>query len=96
MNRVDRVYSCTQVLTEQDPVQFVDLPRDTSAILVQIIVPKDDNEGGKYVTSDPNSWYKLSAPTSPLIIDSSIFPSNSNVMRGNFALNIGIVRNSLA
>ena len=95
MNRVDRVYSCTRALTEQDPVQFVDLPQDTSAVLVQVLVPKDDNEGGRYVTSDPSNWFKLSGPSSPLVIESSIFPDNSNVRRGNFALNIGIVRNSL-
>lgn len=96
MNQVDRVYSCTRMLTDQDPVQFVNLPRDTSAILVQVLVPKDDNEGGRFVTSDPSSWFKLSGPTSPLIIDSSIFPDNSNVRKGNFALNVGIVRNSIA
>lgn len=96
MKCVQEVFVCTKALTEQDPVQFVDLPKDTATVLVQVLVPEGDLDGGKYVTTSPNSWFKLENPTNPLMVDSSMIPtSNSSVLNGKFTLRVGIVRSGL-
>lgn len=97
MSSVQKVYTCSRVLTEKDPVQMVDLPKDTATVLVQVLVPEGDSEGGKYVTTRTLDWFDLKNATNPLIVSSSMFPtSNSNVLNGNFTLSVGIIRSGVA
>lgn len=96
MKCVQKVYTCSKVLTDQDPVQFVSLPRDTAQVLVQVLIPEGDLANGKYVTTNPDSWFKLESTTNPLIVSSSMIPTdNSSVSNGKFTLSIGIVRSGL-